>query len=156
MKKLISLFSLLLLVVYILCACEGKKEYVIATDNTFTPFCSVDKDGTAQGFDIDVITLIAKEENIKINIVPAGLLHSLEALENGDADAVIAAVIPTDEWSEKFDFTDSYYKDYSIALKKGENKELLEKLNNGILKLIESGKMNELIENYSLGEDLYE
>lgn len=56
---------------------------------------SMDKDGTKDGFDIDILNKISK--NINIPVIASGgagsLEHLYEAIEKGKADAVLAASI---------------------------------------------------------------
>ena len=56
---------------------------------------SMDKDGTKDGFDIDILSKISK--NINIPVIASGgagnLEHLYEAIEKGKADAVLAASI---------------------------------------------------------------
>lgn len=155
MKKRIFCILMILSIIFSFSSCTAKK-YVIATDNCFSPMCYVDEEGNATGFEVELIKLIAKTEKIHIDIIPCGLLKGLDALEKGDADAVLASIIPTDEFNEKYDFSDSYYHDYALAVNKGENSALIKKFNNGLLKIIENGKFKALADKYSLGDIEYE
>lgn len=155
MKKVFSIFLLISVLILTLCSC-GSQKYVIATDDSFAPFCSVNLKGETVGFDIDLINLIAKTENFKVEIVPLGLVKSLDALENNDVDAVMAALIPSADMNEKYDFSDYYNDEYALAVNKGRNEALIEKFNDGLQKIIENGKYKELCEKYFSGADLYE
>lgn len=155
MKKIISVSLVLLILCFSLCGCSLKK-YVIAVDDSFKPFSFVDMNGKAAGFEVELIELIAKTEKIRIEIIPSGLLDGLEGLDNGDADAVIAAIIPTEEFCEKYDFSDPYFNDYALAVNKGTDSSFLKKFNNGLMKIIENGKYKELVDKYSLGDIIYE
>ena len=148
MKKLSLLISILL-VLFLFSSCNKNKPYIIVTDDSFSPFCYKESTGEAAGFDIEIIKAIAKDQNLNIEIRAIGLLESLDAVENDQADAAIAAIIPTDEFYEKFDFSNMYYKEeYAVAVKKGCNAELLEKINNGLTNIIENGKYEEILKEY--------
>lgn len=148
MKKLSLLLSVLL-VLFLFSSCNTNKPYIIVTDDSYAPFCYKETTGEAAGLDIEIIKAIAEDQNLKIEIKAIGLLESLDAVENNQADAAIAAIIPTDEFYEKFDFSNMYFKDeYAVAVKKGSNSELLEKINNGLANIIENGKYEEILKEY--------
>lgn len=148
MKKLSLLLSVLL-VLFLFSSCNINKPYIIVTDDSFAPFCYKETTGEAAGFDIAIIKAIAENQGLDIEIRAIGLLESLEAVENKEADAAIAAIIPTDEFYEKFDFSNIYYKEeYAVAVKKGCNAELLEKINNGLTNIIENGEYEEILKEY--------
>lgn len=154
MKRIISVFILSLLIFGVLCGCSFGKELVIVTDNSYEPYCYVNSEGEAEGFDIELIKLVAKIEGLKIEIVPVNLSDGLDAVLSGDADAAIGALVPSN--IEGLEFSDVYFNGYALAVKSGENKKLLSKFNDGVIKLTENGKLNALVEKYSLGEMSYE
>lgn len=153
MKKTIAISVLMIFSLYMLSGCGLGKEYIIITDDTYAPFSSVDLSGNPVGFEIDLLELISKSENIKIQIIPIGLMDGFEALRDGSASAFMAALMPTDEFNEEFDFSDAYYGDFALAVKKGENAELLTKFNTGLKKIKENGKYDKLVETYMLGAE---
>lgn len=152
MKRFISLLFISLLILTVFCSCGITKEYVIVTDNNFAPFSYSLNNGELNGFDIDLITNIAKTENFKTEIIPVSLVDAFEAVDNDEADAIIAAVTPTKELSEKYDFSDEYFDGFVLAVKKGENSSLIKKFNSGLNKLKTTGLLNSIIDKYALGD----
>lgn len=153
MKKLLSVTLILLIIVGMLSACAGKNEYIIMTDTSYEPFCYVDSKGKNKGFDIELINKIAKSENLNIKVVGTSLLDAFEAVDEDEADGVLAALVPTDELKEKYDFSDAYYGDFALAVKRNKNKKLIDSFNKGLKKLKENGKYISLIEKYFPGEN---
>lgn len=150
MKKTAFVFITLLFLL-LFCSCSGNDTYIIGTDDSLSPFCSLDTEGNVEGFDIDLLTAISEAEGFRVEFKPLGLLDSLDALDGGDVDAVMAAVISTDEFNEKYDFSDLYYNsEFAVAVKKNKNGKLIELFNDGLAKVTESGKYRELLEKYSL------
>ena len=152
MKKLISILILSVISLSVLTSCSAGKEYVIVTDSGFEPYCYTDGSGNAVGFDVDLINEIADIANIKIKVIPISLTDAFEALDNKDADAIIAALTPTEEFMVKYDFSDEYFNGYALAVRKGENDALLKKFNSALTNIKESGFIDELCDKYALGE----
>lgn len=121
------------------------KTYIIATDDSFSPFCYLDGKGNPMGFDIDIINAVAEEAGIDIEIRAMGLIDGIDAVKNGKADGIIAALIPSDDLQNSLDFSDLYYNnEYAFAVKKGSNKRLLKKFNEGLNGIIENGVYDEI------------
>lgn len=152
MKKLISILILSVISLSVLTSCSAGKEYVIVTDSGFEPYCYTDGIGNAVGFDVDLISEIADIANIKIKVIPISLTDAFEALDNKDADAIIAALTPTEEFMVKYDFSDEYFNGYALAVRKGENDALLKKFNSALTKITENGFIDGLFDKYALGE----
>lgn len=149
MKRLLAIIICTLSVLLLLASCGEKETYVIAIDEGMHPFCGIDSSGEPVGFEVDILKAIAAEKGFKVEFYPTGYPEALEVLEKGDADAVMAAVIPTDELMEKFDFTDMYYNsEYAVAVRKGKNEKLVELFNDGLSRLNDSGKYKEIYAKY--------
>ena len=117
----------------------AKDKYIIATDTAFAPFEYEDSTGKRLGIDMDLMEAIAKDQGFKYEIKALGFDASLQALEAGQCDGVIAGMSITDKRKEKFDFSEPYYnvpvtiavkadatiaslddlKDKNVAVKKG-------------------------------------
>lgn len=92
----------------------------VGSDTAFPPFESMNGT-TAEGFDVDLITAIAKkiglEAVIKTEVFDT-LIPTLKA--GGKFDVVASAMTITDERKQEIDFTDPYIdSNQSIAVKKG-------------------------------------
>lgn len=149
MKKCFSLIFSVILCVLFLTSCKAKNTYKVVTDGKLSPFSYADSSGNVSGFEIDIINAVAKEQGINIEIYAVGYPNALNEVENGHADAAIAAIIPTDELMNKFDFSDMYYNnEYAIAVKKGKNEKLVELFNEGLSAINENGKYKEIFDIY--------
>ncbi len=122
MKKIISVFAMLALVVSMLAltGCggsgsdEGKsddasKKYIIATDTVFAPFEFTDEDGNFVGIDVDILAAVAEDQGFEYELQSLGFDAALAAVESGQADGMIAGMSITDERKEIYDFSDEYY-----------------------------------------------
>lgn len=149
MKKIISLCLCTLAALLLLASCGEKDSYKIAVDASYEPFLYIDSLGNAVGFEADIMNAIAETEGFEVEYISVGYPDALEILEDGKVDAALASVIPTDELRQKFDFTDMYYNnEYAVAVKKGKNEDLIEKFNDGLAKIKENGKYDELYSVY--------
>ncbi len=91
------------------------QTYTVGTDTTFAPFEFEDEDGNHTGIDIQLLDAIAEEMGFTVEWQVLGFSASVTALEAGQVDAVMAGMSITDERSEKYDFSDSYY-DCAVAI----------------------------------------
>lgn len=86
-----------------------KTKYKIASDSSFAPFEFQNDKGQYVGIDMELIKAIAKNQGFTIEVVNPGFDAALNAVQSGQADAVIAGMSVTDARKEIFDFSDSYY-----------------------------------------------
>ncbi|MDF7672797.1 ABC transporter permease subunit [Lactobacillus sp. ESL0701] len=85
------------------------KTFTIGTDVTFPPFEFANANNQYIGIDIDILKNIAQEQGFKVNIKPMGFNGSLQALESGQIDGMIAGMSITPEREKKIDFSDPYF-----------------------------------------------
>ena len=85
------------------------QTFKIATDTTFAPFEFEDEDGEFVGIDIDLLKAIAEDQGFEIDLQVLGFNASVQALEAGQVDGVIAGMSITEERKEKFDFSEPYF-----------------------------------------------
>ncbi len=78
-------------------------------DANYPPFTFVAPNGTAMGFDIDVIDWIAKKYGWKVIHKPWDWSTIVTALENGDIDIIASGMTITAERSRKIWFSIPYY-----------------------------------------------
>lgn len=81
-----------------------KKVLKIAGDNNYPPYEFVDEDGNYRGFNVDMMRAIAIELGIEIELVSMGWQEAMDALENGEVDAV-QGMTRSALREEKFDFS---------------------------------------------------
>lgn len=81
-----------------------------ASDPVLDPMCYLDADGNAVGLDVELMSRIAGELDMKFEFIPLNFGSLIEALVSGRADAVGGAMSITDERRKTVDFADSYYE----------------------------------------------
>ncbi len=95
-----------------------KPFLVYGGDHNYPPFEFTDKNGAPAGFNIDLINAIAKETDLKINIVlgPRNRMHK----ELNSARIDISSMLYSEERDRKFDFsTANAVVSHSIFVRKG-------------------------------------
>ncbi|WP_423215740.1 ABC transporter substrate-binding protein/permease [Streptococcus equinus] len=107
-----------------------KSTYKIVMDSSFAPFEYQNDSGKYEGIDVDLIKAIAKQQGFNIELSNPGFDAALNAVQAGQADAVIAGMSITDARKEIFDFSDPYYtSNILLAVKKGSSVKAYEDLN---------------------------
>ena len=121
MKRILALVSLLVAVSLVLTACGGgaaanhldavKKAGVIkvGTSADYPPFESVDESGNKVGFDVDLMTEIAKRLGVKLEWVDMPFDSLIAAVQEGKIDASISAFNYSEERDKMIDFSEAYY-----------------------------------------------
>jgi len=92
----------------------------LGADVTFPPFEQMEN-GKVTGFDIDIITAIAKEANLKIDgdIKTMDFQGLIPAIQTGSLDVAVAGITIKPERAEQVNFSKPYYKSgISILVKK--------------------------------------
>ncbi|EFW89036.1 ABC transporter substrate-binding protein/permease [Streptococcus equinus] len=107
-----------------------KSTYKIVMDSSFAPFEYQNDSGKYEGIDVDLIKAIAEQQGFNIELSNPGFDAALNAVQAGQADAVIAGMSITDARKEIFDFSDPYYtSNILLAVKKGSSVKSYEDLN---------------------------
>lgn len=97
-----------------------KSTYKIVSDSSFAPFEYQNDKGDYVGFDMELIKAIAKQQGFTIDVSNPGFDAALNAVQAGQADAVMAGMTITDARREIFDFSDPYYtSNIILAVKSG-------------------------------------
>lgn len=97
-----------------------KTNYTIVSDSSFAPFEYQDETGKYVGIDMELIKAIAEQQGFTITIQNPGFDAALNAVQSGQADAVIAGMSITDARKEIFDFSNAYYSsNILLAVKNG-------------------------------------
>ncbi|NQN68734.1 ABC transporter permease subunit [Streptococcus suis] len=97
-----------------------KASYTIVADSSFAPFEYQDETGKYVGIDMELIKAIAENQGFTITIQNPGFDAALNAVQAGQADAVIAGMSITDARKEIFDFSNAYYtSNILLAVKNG-------------------------------------
>ncbi|MBN2550235.1 MAG: amino acid ABC transporter substrate-binding protein [Anaerolineales bacterium] len=116
-----TIFVLALVFVLILTACGPQKPanhleaikqakvIKVGTSADYPPFESVDESGNKVGFDIELMTEIAKRMGVTIEWVDMPFDSLIAGVQEGKIDASISAFNYSEERDEKIDFTIAYY-----------------------------------------------
>lgn len=83
----------------------------MATSADYDPFEYKDTEGNGDfvGIDIDIARALAEKLGYELEIQDMDFAGLIAALQNGQADFVMAAMSATDERKESADFSDVYY-----------------------------------------------
>lgn len=122
--KAASLIFVMAMLVSALTACGGQKSSGMLTFGTnaeFPPFEYVTSSGVIDqydGIDIAIAKQIAEENNMTAAIENMEFESLLIALQNGQVDAVIAAMTVREDRQEEADFSISYYTATQVMIVK--------------------------------------
>ncbi|MTB64733.1 ABC transporter permease subunit [Streptococcus sp. zg-86] len=81
----------------------------IAFDSTYAPFEFKDSDQVYKGLDVDIIDEVAKRSNWTINKSFPGFDAAVNAVQSGQADALMAGTTITEARKKVFTFSDPYF-----------------------------------------------
>jgi polar amino acid transport system substrate-binding protein len=121
MKRLFFTSLLIVMLVSSLVACGPKKPanhleaikqagvIKVGTSADYPPFEYVDSSGNKTGFDIDLMTEVAKRLGVKLEWVDMPFDSLIAAVQQGKIDMAISAFNYSDERAQKIDFSDPYY-----------------------------------------------
>jgi polar amino acid transport system substrate-binding protein len=121
MKRSVLFVSLLLALSLLLSACgtstaanhlEAIKQagvIKVGTSADYPPFESVDENGNKVGFDIELMTEIAKRLDVELEWVDMPFDSLIAAVQEGKIDASISAFNYSEERDQMIDFSDAYY-----------------------------------------------
>jgi polar amino acid transport system substrate-binding protein len=108
----ISRFALVLMVLASLalsaCAPKVSKKIVFGSDATFPPMEFVDAQKNVVGFDVDMITAVAKAGGFEASVKNTAWDGIFAGLTAGDYDAVLSSVTITEERKGTMDFSTPY------------------------------------------------
>ena len=110
MKRTLKHFVVTLLLTAALAFHAGanQKELMVGTSADYPPFAFI-QDGKLVGFDIDLITILAKELGYSVEIKDMETQSLLDEFKNEDLDIAIGALNPTKQAMKAFDFSGEYY-----------------------------------------------
>lgn len=104
--------SLMLAAAAAVLACSAAAQaavYKVGTHPTFAPFEFVDEQGTATGFDVDLINAVLQSQGDTVEIVSMPFDGLIPALLTGQIDAIISGMTITEERQKRVDFSTGYY-----------------------------------------------
>jgi lysine-arginine-ornithine-binding protein len=103
---------------------KAKGVIVFATDATYPPFESVDKDGKIVGFDVDLGNEVAQRMGLKAQFVNTAWDGIFLGLSGKKYDVIISSVSITPKRQETFDFSIPYKDTYQILVVKKDEKDI--------------------------------
>ena len=121
MKRVVVFISLLVAISLVLAGCGAPKAanhleaikqagvIKVGTSADYPPFESVDENGNKVGFDIELMTEIAKRLDVKLEWVDMPFDSLIAAVQEGKIDASISAFNYSEERDLTIDFSDAYY-----------------------------------------------
>ena len=120
MKRIPLFVSLIVILSLLLTACgTGSGTHLdaikkagtikVGTSADYPPFESVDAQGNKVGFDIELMTEIAKRMNLTLEWVDMPFDSLIAGVQEGKIDAAISAFNFSEERDKVVDFTDAYY-----------------------------------------------
>ena len=105
--------------------CTGTTDdqtYVVGIDGSYVPFSYIDKDGNAQGFDVDSMRWIAEKKGINVKFEAVEWSAIIPTLQAGKIDMVYAGMSITPERLEKVNFSNPYWTVHQdVAARKDSN-----------------------------------
>ena len=92
-----------------------------AHDSTMEPMSYVSGNGQSLGYEVELVSLIAKELGMKLEITQSTFNALIQMLVSGRADIVSGAISITDERKESIDFAPTHYIGGSVLVVRGED-----------------------------------
>ena len=133
---------------------EGR-TLVVGSDTTYPPFETINQQGQAVGFDIDVMNAICEKVNCVAQFKTTAWDGIFPALANGEFDMVASGVSITPERDQIVDFTDPYLEvTEAVAVRVGDRDLTLEDFTGGNLILgAQTGTTNAVTAEKLVGRD---
>lgn len=98
------------------------KVYVVGTDAAYAPFESQNEKGEIVGFDIDVVSAVAKKAGIEVKFVNTPWEGIFNNLAQGDRDLLVSAITITEERRQTIDFSAPYFDAQQLIAVKADSK----------------------------------
>ncbi|MCF0259172.1 MAG: transporter substrate-binding domain-containing protein [Erysipelotrichaceae bacterium] len=94
---------------------SSEKTYIVATDTSFPPFEFSSPENKLIGIDVDLLDAIAEDQKFAYELRSVGFDEAMKAVQNNEADGILAGMSITEGRKDKFDFSAPYY-DSEIAV----------------------------------------
>lgn len=98
----------LILCLFILNSCADEKVYKVGISPDYPPFDMI-VDGKLSGFDVELISALAKLQNIKISFSTLSFDALIPALKAGKIDLIASGMTSNEQRKKSVDFSDTYY-----------------------------------------------
>jgi polar amino acid transport system substrate-binding protein len=102
-------------------ACAANNVLKVASDASYPPFENVNDKKDIVGFDVELLTAIAKSQGLDVTFTNENFSTIFAKLAQGDYDAVISAATITEERAKTVDFSNPYFiSSQSITVRKAD------------------------------------
>ena len=105
---------------------KGNKKLVVGTDGVFPPFGYMEN-GKVVGFDMDLISEIAKNLGYEVEFKVQSFDSLIPSLKAGKLDVIASGMSATEERKKSVDFTEEYFMSKQVYLRKKGNMEVISK-----------------------------
>ena len=109
MKKKFLAVLLTLFLIFALGVTAQADTVKIVSDTAYAPFEFKDSDQTYKGIDVDIINKVAEIKGWDIDMSFPGFDAAVNAVQAGQADAIMAGMTKTSEREKVFTMSDTYY-----------------------------------------------
>ncbi|MBP2621565.1 ABC transporter substrate-binding protein/permease [Streptococcus panodentis] len=109
MKKKFLAILLALFPIFALGVAVQADTIKIVSDTAYAPFEFKDSDQTYKGIDVDIINKVAEIKGWDVNMTFPGFDAAVNAVQSGQADAIMAGMTKTAEREKVFTMSDTYY-----------------------------------------------
>ncbi|WP_407701228.1 ABC transporter permease subunit [Williamsia sterculiae] len=93
----------------------------VGTEGTYSPFTYHDDNGTLTGYDVDIITAVAKKLNLRVEFVETPFDSIFPALEANRFDIVANQISYTDVRAAKYDLSQSYVQSRGVIVTRSDD-----------------------------------
>ena len=116
--RVLSILALIAVMLGVLAGCAGgvpaatnpaAKKFVIASDASWPPMEFVDESKNIVGFDIDLISAIAKDQGFEYELKNTAWDGIFAGLEGGEYAGILSSVTISDERKQTYDFSEPYF-----------------------------------------------
>ena len=121
MKKKLLAVLLTLFPFFALKATAQADTVKIVSDTAYAPFEFKDSDQTYKGIDVDIINKVAEIKGWDIDMSFPGFDAAVNAVQAGQADAIMAGMTKTSEREKVFTMSDTYYDTKVVIATRKEN-----------------------------------
>ena len=122
MKKFFLALTILLFPLLVGMGQVKADQISIVSDTAYAPFEFRDSDQEYKGIDVDIIKEVAKRKNWDYKMKFPGFDAAVNAVQSGQADAIMAGMTATEERKKVFTMSDTYYDTKVVVATKKQNK----------------------------------
>jgi len=108
-KKLLTLFLSAMSVFFVFGTKVSAETISVVSDTAYAPFEFKDSDQIYKGIDVDIINKVAEIKGWDIDMSFPGFDAAVNAVQAGQADAIMAGMTKTSEREKVFTMSDTYY-----------------------------------------------